>query len=188
MVDFFGIEGDADDVEFPGAQEESPGEQRRRREREARQREEEEMARAIAASLAESEARDNAAAGHEIPAQRTTAAESMDEDEELDDEAEEAFDFQHEARLYDDEDAQLQAAINASLQEQALPSDWNPPVTETTPVRSAERVAAVERVEPVRANEVETKEDAAEEEDEPEPEVKELSAEELRRKRLERFM
>lgn len=188
MVDFFGIEGDADDADFPGAQEESPGEQRRRREREAQQREEEEMARAIAASLAESEARDNAAAGHEVSAQRTTAAESMDEDEELDDEAEEAFDFQHEARLYDDEDAQLQAAINASLQEQALPSDWNPPVTETTPVRSAERVAAVERVEPVRANEVETKEDAAEEEDEPEPEVKELSAEELRRKRLERFM
>lgn len=186
VPDLFGSEGDAqDDAEFP-EEEESPEEQRRRREREARQREEQEMARAIAASLAESEQRDAPDAAQEVPVPWTTAVEPMDEDEELDDDAEEAFDFHHEARLYDDEDAQLQAAINASLQEQALPTDWKLPVEEAAPVRSAERAVVEERVESVETKD-EAKEDVPEEED-AEPEVQELTAEELRRKRLERFM
>lgn len=183
VPDLFGSEeGAHEDVEFP-EEEESPEEQRRRREREARQREEEEMARAIAASLADSSHQDAPdAAPVPSAAPQTTAAEPMDEDEELDDDADGAFDFHHQARLYDDEDAQLQAAINASLQEQALPTDWKLPVEEAVPVRSAERAVVDERVE---AKE-ETKDDAPE--DDAEPEVQELSAEELRRKRLERFI
>jgi ataxin-3 len=159
-----------------------------RREREARlrrerEREEQEMERAIAASLAES-----GQSGEEVPtATRGNAgAQPMEEDEELDDDGDEAFDFHSEARLYDDEDAQLQAAINASLQEQALPADWKPPAVETVTSRSAERAADVQpKVEP--QPEVAPVEVADEEGDEEEPAVEELSAEELRRKRLERF-
>jgi hypothetical protein len=198
VPDLFGAAagGEASDLDDPRddfpLHEEGPSVEeleRRRRERTARQREEEEMARAIAASLAESEQRDASGEGG-APPQTTTRPEPMDEDEELDvdDDVEGGFDFHHEARLYDDEDAQLQAAINASLQEQALPEDWKLPVEETAPVRSAERAVTVDKpAELVEPPEAEKTEDAVEEE-EPEPEVHELSAEELRRKRLERFM
>lgn len=199
VPDLFGAEEgndeEVEDAEFPD-RESSAQEERRRRERLAREREEEEMARAIAASLAESEQREPAgeAAPDVVALPRTTRAEPMDEDEELDEEEEEGvqgdFDFHHEARLYDDEDAQLQAAINASLQEQALPTDWKLPAGETAPVRSAERVAADERshVEPPVVQKTGDTVEEDETETETEPEVQELSAEELRRKRLERFL
>ncbi|KAJ9123668.1 hypothetical protein QFC24_003439 [Naganishia onofrii] len=123
-----------------------------------------------------------------------------EDDEELDqDEIDEqqAFDFHHEARLYDDEDAQLQAAINASLQEQSsLPPDWQ--LAADAPVmRSAERVPVQRQAVPasiqstndaVPDNETQKPEDVEDVDDvESEPEVHELTAEELRQKRLERF-
>lgn len=158
-----------------------------RREREARlrrerDREEQEMERAIAASLAES---GQTAEGVTATTGATAAAEPMDEDEELDDDVDEAFDFHNEARLYDDEDAQLQAAINASLQEQALPADWTPPAVETVTPRAERPVEPQPQLQPKADPVVETVDEEADEEDE--PVVKELSAEELRRKRLERF-
>lgn len=180
MPDLFGSEGEEQDEDEDEVQlMEAPRREREARLRREREREEQEMARAIAASLAESgKAAEGAPPGE--PIDLTEEDEELDDDE---DDAGEAFDFQREARLYDDEDAQLQAAINASLQGQALPADWKPPAVE--PVRrSAERAVEPQpqpQVEPVE----ETVEEEAEEEDE--PVVEELSAEELRRKRLERF-
>ncbi|KAJ9107284.1 hypothetical protein QFC21_000731 [Naganishia friedmannii] len=173
-------------------------------------REEQELEAAIKASLAES--------GQEEPAAEAVTQEAvtpranptpppvlpvrlthaMEEDDEelVDDEIDEqqAFDFHHEARLYDDEDAQLQAAINASLQEQSpLPPDWQL-AADATVVRSAER-APVHReavaVAPIQSGHDATVDElpnAGEIEDvESEPEVHELTPEELRQKRLERF-
>ncbi|KAJ9123418.1 hypothetical protein QFC22_001620 [Naganishia vaughanmartiniae] len=177
-----------------------------------RLREEAEMEAAIKASLAES---GQAQGGVEVAGQEEVvtpranptppprismpSTHAMEEDdEELDnDEIDEqqAFDFHHEARLYDDEDAQLQAAINASLQEQSsLPPDWQL-AENATVVRSAER-APVQRpadapLVPVRTTDdiptIETPKADEVEDVESEPEVHELTAEELRRKRLERF-
>lgn len=175
-----------------------------------RMREEAELEAAIKASLAEStqEGAGGDVAGQEgivapranvspppvIPVPSTHA---MDEDDEEldDDDVQGAFDFQHEARLYDDEDAQLQAAINASLQEQsALPPEWQL-AADPAVVRSAERASVQKEAVPATIQPIKdaapVHEQAAETEEvddnESEPEVHELTAEELRQKRLERF-
>ncbi|GHJ85960.1 hypothetical protein NliqN6_2362 [Naganishia liquefaciens] len=179
VPDLFGNEDGDEDDDADVQVVETPRREREARLRREREREEQEMARAIAASLAES---GQTAEG----APRGGANDLMEEDEELEDDDAGAFDFQREARLYDDEDAQLQAAIDASLQEQALPADWKPPTVEPVK-RSAERAIEPQpqpKVDPVK----ETVDEEAEEEEEEEPVVEELSAEELRRKRLERFM
>lgn len=130
----------------------------------------------------------------------------LDNDEEIEEDLPN-FDFRNPNAAYDDEDAALQAAIQASLMQ--FDGELRVPEAPKPVERTPENIAALTRprgsgvqahVQPQVQREAtpevdidagedddEEKKDEESEDDEPEPEPEKLTAEELRKKRLARF-